>query len=281
MMEHLMTTEEVAEILHVDPATIRRLVNRGDLAAYRIGADYRFAPSDLKDYLQRQRVSGGEGYGADAQEESSKRGSSIPEGDRDRWEKFTGQAKRVLHHAQAQARRFHHTYIGTEHLLLALLDGGENVAVEVLRRLEIDPDQVRHQVEAVMTHGERLVTGEIGLTPQAKKVIALAIDEAQRSGYRSIGTEHLLLALIRLDQGIAASVLKSLEMNLEQARAKTVAVLKSRAAPEGTSPLPAGQSERVCVRCGTRCPETFHFCFNCGQPLIQRGQIKEQEPEEE
>src|SRR5438093_9756118 len=99
-MEHLMTTEEVAEILHVDPATIRRLVNRGDLAAYRIGADYRFAPSDLESYLRRQRIAGGEGDGADALKESSKGEPIIPVGDRERWEKFTDQAKRVLHRAQ-------------------------------------------------------------------------------------------------------------------------------------------------------------------------------------
>lgn len=279
-----MTTEEVAEILHVDPATIRRLVSRGDLAAYRIGADYRFAPSDLEGYLQRQRIAGGEGYGPDSREESSPGGPTIPVGDRDRWEKFTDQAKRVLHRAQAQAQRFHHNYIGTEHVLLGLLEGGEDVAVGVLRSLEIDPDQVRHQVEATMTRGERLVTGAIGLTPRAKNVVALAIDEAQRFGHRSIGTEHLLLALIRLDEGIGATVLKSLGMNLEQARAQTLAVLKSQhipsleAAPEATSPLPPGQPERVCARCGTRCPETFHYCFNCGQPLVHEEQIKALEP---
>jgi excisionase family DNA binding protein len=274
-MEHLMTTEEVAEILHVDPATIRRLVNRGDLAAYRIGADYRFAPFDLEGYLQRQRIAGGEGYGADSREESSKGGPTIPVGDRDRWDRFSDQAKRVLQRAQAQAQRFHHNYIGTEHVLLGLLDGGEDVVVGVLGSLRIDPDQVRHQVEAIITRGERLVTGEIGLTPRAKKVVALAIDEAQRFGHRSIETEHLLLALIRLDEGIAADVLKRLGMNLEQARIQTLAVLKSQpiptpsAAPEATSPLTGGQAERVCARCGTRCPESFHYCFNCGQPLVQ------------
>jgi excisionase family DNA binding protein len=266
-MEHLMTTEEVAEILHVDPATIRRLINRGDLAAYRIGADYRFAPSDLEGYLRRQRIAGGEGYGADSLEESSRRGHSIPVGDRERWEKFSEPTKRVLQRAQEQAQRFHHNYIGTEHVLLALLDGGEDVAAEILKSLSIEPDQVRNQVEAIMTRGERLVTGEIGLTPRAKKVIALAFDEAQRFGHRSIGTEHLLLALIRLDEGIAADVLKSLGVRLEPARTQMLAVLKSQHV-SSLSAAPEGQSERICARCGTRCPETFHYCFNCGQPLV-------------
>ena len=265
-MEHLMTTEEVAEILHVDPATIRRLVNRGDLAAYRIGADYRFAPSDLEGYLRRQRIVGGEGYGADSLEESSKGGYHIPGGDRDRWDKFTDQAKRVLHRAQEQAQRFHHHYIGTEHVLLGLLEGGEDSAHAVLRRVGVEPDQVRHQVEAIMTRGESQVRGEIGLTPQVKKVVALALDEAQRLGHRSVGTEHLLIALIRLDDGIAADVLNRLGLDLEQARAQTLAVLKSQPILS-LSTGAEGKPERICARCGTPCPATFHYCFNCGQSL--------------
>ena len=265
-MEHLMTTEEVAEILHVDPATIRRLVNRGDLAAYRIGADYRFAPSDLEGYLWRQRIIGGEGYGADSLGESSKRGHQMPVSDRDRWDKFTDQAKRVLHRAQEEAQRFHHHYVGTEHVLLGLLEGGEDIAHAVLRRVGVEPDQVRQQVEAVMTRGERQVRGEIGLTPQVKKVVALALYEAQRLGHRSVGTEHLLIALIRLDGGIGASVLKRLGVDLEQVRAQTLAELSSQPLPD-LSTLPEGQAERICARCGTTCPATFHFCFNCGQSL--------------
>lgn len=265
-MEHLMTTEEVAEILHVDPATIRRLVNRGDLAAYRIGADYRFAPSDLENYLRRQRIAGGEGDGTDPLEESSPGGHPRPLSDRDRWDKFTDQAKRVLHRAQEQAQRFQHHYVGTEHVLLGLLEGGEDIAHAVLRRVGVEPDQVRRQVEASMTRGERQVRGEIGLTPQVKRVVALALDEAQRLGHRSVGTEHLLIALIRLDEGIAADVLKRLGVDLEQVRAQTLAELSSQSLPD-LSTLPQGQAERICARCGTPCPATFHFCFNCGQSL--------------
>jgi excisionase family DNA binding protein len=265
-MEHLMTTEEVAEILHVDPATIRRLVNRGDLAAYRIGADYRFAPSDLEGYLRRQRIAGGEGDGTNSLEESEPRGHPRPLGDRDRWDKFTEQAKRVLHRAQEQAQRFHHHYVGTEHVLLGLLAGGEDIAHAVLRRVGVEPDQVRQQVEAIMTPGERLGRGEIGLTPQVKMVVALAFDEAQRLGHRSVGTEHLLIAFIRLDEGVAADVLKRLGVDLEQVRAQTLAELSSQPLPL-LSTLPEGQVKRICTRCGTPCPATFHFCFNCGHSL--------------
>jgi excisionase family DNA binding protein len=265
-MEHLMTTEEVAEILHVDPATIRRLVNRGDLAAYRIGADYRFAPSDLEGFLRRQRIAGGQGYHTDSLGESEPRGQPRTLGDRDRWDTFTDQAKRVLHRAQAQAQRFQHHYVGTEHVLLGLLEGDEDIALAVLRRMGVEPDQVRQQVEAIMTRGERQVRGEIGLTPQVKKVVALALDEAQLLGHRSVGTEHLLIALIRLDDGIAADVLKRLGVDLEQVRAQTLAELSSQPRTD-LSTLPEGQAERICARCGTPCSATFHFCFNCGQSL--------------
>lgn len=265
-MEHLMTTEEVAEILHVDPATIRRLLNRGDLAAYRIGADYRFAPSDLEGYLRRQRIAGGEGDGTDSGAESSKGGHPRPLSDRDRWDQFSDQAKRVLQRAQEQAQRFQQNYVGTEHVLLGLLEGGEDSAHAVLRRVGVEPEQVRHQVEAVMTRGERQVRGEIGLKPQVKNVVVLALDEAQRLGHRSVGTEHLLIALIRLDEGVAADVLKRLGVDLEQVRAQTEASLASPPLPL-QSTLSEGQAERICARCGTPCPATFHFCFNCGQSL--------------
>jgi len=265
-MEHLMTTEEVAEILHVDPATIRRLVNRGELAAYRIGADYRFAPSDLEGYLRRQRIAGSEGYETNSLEESSPGGHPRPLGDRDRWDKFTDQAKRVLHRAQEQAQRFGHNYVGTEHVLLGVLEGGEDIAHAVLKRVGVEPDQIRQQVEAIMTRGGGQVRGEIGLKPQVKKVVALAIDEAQRLGHRSVSSEHLLIALIRLDEGIAADVLKRLGVDLEQVRVQTEASLSSQPLPL-LSTLPEGQAECICARCGTPCPATFHFCFNCGQSL--------------
>jgi excisionase family DNA binding protein len=275
MMEHLMTTEEVAEILHVDPATIRRLVNRGDLAAYRIGADYRFAPSDLDDYLRRQRIAGAEGYGSVPSDAFPQGARKIPERERDRWDKFTDRAKKALHNAQEEAQRFRHSYIGTEHLLLGLVREGEDVTALVLQKLGLELNQVRNQVEAIMTRGERLVPGEIGLTPRAKKVVNLAVDEAQRFGHHYIGTEHLLLAIIRLDEGIAAVVLKSLGVDLEQARAQTLQVYNTQQTsapsrvPEEAIRLAEGEQELVCTHCGTPCPGSFRYCFNCGQRLVR------------
>src|SRR6266487_1227054 len=261
-MEHFMTSEEIAELLHVDPVTIRRLVNKGELSAYRIGADYRFAPSDLQDYLQRQHTTPSDLVG--------------------RFDLFTKRAGHVLTLAQEEARHFQHNYIGTEHLLLGLVREGEGVASQVLSNLGIEVDQVRHAVEAIIGRGERIVLGELGLTPRAKKVIELAMDEARRLNHRFIGTEHLLLGLLREGEGIAAGVLASLGLHLEQVRAETLRVLRQHQQGHGEVPapvIPPVPSEATallaeeepgltCASCGARCPGYFRYCFNCGQPLI-------------
>ena len=289
-MEHFMTSEEVAELLHVDPVTIRRLVSKGDLSAYRIGADYRFAPSDLQDYLQRQRVS------ARARDESDtglnnpldqftqlirkviQGKHTTPAELLNRFDRFTKRARHVLVLAQEEAQRFQQSSIGTEHLLLGLLREGEGVAAQVLSNLGIEVDQVRHAVEAIIGRGDRIVLGEIGITPRAKKVIELAADEARRLNHRFIGTEHLLLGLIREGEGIAAGVLESLGIQLEQVRTETIHVLRQRqqemasAVPpvpsEATALLAEDEPWLTCTTCGAHCPGYFRYCFNCGQPLI-------------
>src|SRR3954465_12576074 len=111
----------------------------------------------------------------------------------DRFDKFTDRARKVLTLAQDEATRFNHNYIGTEHLLLGLIREGEGGAAKVLRNLGVELDTARSQVEVIMGGGERMIAGEIGLTPRAKKVIELAVDEARRLGHHYyIGTEHLL-----------------------------------------------------------------------------------------
>jgi excisionase family DNA binding protein len=268
-MEHLMTSEEVAEYLHVDPVTIRRLVNKGELAAYRIGADYRFAPADVETYLQRQRISGREGANAELTDMFALHTNlKFP------FDKFTEQARGVLKFAQHEAQRFHHTHIGTEHLLLGLLDAGENVATQVLRNMGIELSQVRSKVEAIIGRSNRILLGEIALAPRAKKVLALSIDEAQRFGHNYIGPEHLLLALIRMEDGIAAGVLASLGASLEKVRSQTSQVLNAARTPHppvppgAPSPLAEGEQGLTCSRCGARSPGYFHYCFNCGQRLM-------------
>ena len=143
----------------------------------------------------------------------------------DRFDKFTERARRVLTLAQEEAQRFNHNYIGTEHLLLGLVREGEGVAAKVLANLGVELNKVRSAVEFIIGRGDRAVLGEIGLTPRAKKVIELAVDEARRLNHHYIGTEHLLLGLVREGEGIAAGVLESLGVNLERVRAETTRIL--------------------------------------------------------
>ena len=145
--------------------------------------------------------------------------------DRDRFDKFTERARKVLSLAQEEAQRFQHNYIGTEHLLLGLVREGEGIAANVLSNLGIELYRVRNAVEFIIGRGDRIVLGEIGLTPRAKKVIELAVDEARRMNHHYIGTEHLLLGLVREGEGIAAGVLESLGVNLEKVRTQTILVL--------------------------------------------------------
>ena len=136
----------------------------------------------------------------------------------DRFDKFTERARRVLTLAQEEAQRFNHNYIGTEHLLLGLVREGDGVAAKVLANLGVELNKVRSAVEFIIGRGDRATTGEIGLTPRAKSVIELAVDEARRLNHSYIGTEHLLLGLVREGEGIAAGVLESLGVNLERVR---------------------------------------------------------------
>ena len=151
-----------------------------------------------------------------------------------RFEKFTERARKVLTLAQEEAQRFNHNYIGTEHILLGLVREGDGVAAKVLSNLGVELDKVRSAVEFIIGRGERTVSGEIGLTPRAKRVIELAVDEARRLNHNYIGTEHILLGLLREGEGVAAGVLESLGVNLEKVRTETVHLL-SQSMTQGAS----------------------------------------------
>jgi ATP-dependent Clp protease ATP-binding subunit ClpC len=142
-----------------------------------------------------------------------------------RFEKFSERARRVLSLAQEEAQRFNHNYIGTEHILLGLVRETDGVAAKVLSSLGVELPKVRSAVEFIIGRGERASGGEIGLTPRAKKVIELAVDEARRLSHHYIGTEHLLIGLMREGEGVAAGVLESLGVNLDKVRAETSRVL--------------------------------------------------------
>jgi ATP-dependent Clp protease ATP-binding subunit ClpC len=153
----------------------------------------------------------------------------------DRFDKFTDRARKVLTLAQDEAQRFNHNYIGTEHLLLGLVREGEGVAARVLENMNVELPKVRTAVEFIIGRGDRPVVGEVGLTPRAKRVIELAIDEARRLGHNYIGTEHLLLGLVREGEGIAAGVLESLGVNLDKVRHEVIRVL-SQSSSAGPTP---------------------------------------------
>ena len=150
-----------------------------------------------------------------------------------RFEKFSERARRVLSLAQEEAQRFNHNYIGTEHILLGLVRETEGVAARVLSGLGVDLSKVRSAVEFIIGRGEKPTQGEIGLTPRAKKVVELAVDEARRMNHTYIGTEHLLIGLLREGEGVAAGVLESLGVTLEKVRAETHRIL-SNSTPSGS-----------------------------------------------
>ena len=164
---------------------------------------------------------------------------------RDRFDKFTERARKVLQYAQEESQHLQHPYIGTEHLLLGLIREGEGVAAKVLSNLGVELIKVRSAVEFIISRGDRIVLGEFGLTPRAKKVIELAVDEARRLNHHYIGTEHLLLGLVREGEGIAAGVLESMGVNLERLRGETIRVLNYASTAKETTPEAEQESSTI------------------------------------
>jgi ATP-dependent Clp protease ATP-binding subunit ClpC len=158
-----------------------------------------------------------------------------------RFEKFSERARRVLSLAQEEAQRFNHNYIGTEHILLGLSRETNGVAAKVLSGLGIELSKVRSAIEFIIGRGETSSQGEIGLTPRSKKVIELAVDEARRMNHHYIGTEHLLVGLMREGEGVAAGVLESLGASLDKIRTETQRILSQNLEQAGVSASP-GQS---------------------------------------
>ena len=145
-------------------------------------------------------------------------------------DRLTKRARRALTNAQAEADRLRHDYIGTEHLLLGLIHDEDSAVVKIFRDLGVQAQQIRYAVERIIGRGNRAVLGKQALSPQTKRVIELAFDEARLLGQPYIGTEHLLLALIRENQGTAVGVLRSLSVNVEDLRAQAVRSLQQQSA---------------------------------------------------
>src|SRR5687768_6084342 len=135
------------------------------------------------------------------------------------FDRFTDRAKKVMSLARQEAQKFNHEYIGTEHVLLGLVQEGSGVAANVLKNMNIDLKRIRAEIEKIVKGSPTMVTqGNLPFTPRAKKVLELAVEEASNLGHNYIGTEHLLLGLIKENEGIAARVLLNLGVKLEEVR---------------------------------------------------------------
>jgi ATP-dependent Clp protease ATP-binding subunit ClpC len=155
------------------------------------------------------------------------------------FERFTERARRVVVHAQEEARELNHNYIGTEHLLLGLMREQESAGARALQELEISQDAVREQVVQIVGRGKQAPSGHIPFTPRAKKVLELSLREALQLSHDYIGTEHILLGLIREGEGVAAQVLTNLGGELSRVRAKVIELIPAAGEPaELTAQLP-------------------------------------------
>src|SRR4051794_34383318 len=157
---------------------------------------------------------------------------------------FTERVRKVLAMAREEAARLHHEYVGTEHILLGLIREGEGVAAAVLQNLSVELDEIQQKIEETVKKGKAAQTTgpDLPYTSRAKKVLELAMSEARELNHSYVGTEHLLLGLLREEKGIAAQVLTDAGVNLEQARAETLRLLGSDVMPagaKGTGQAPA------------------------------------------
>jgi len=140
--------------------------------------------------------------------------------------RFTDRVQRVIIIAQEEAKRLNHDYVGTEHILLGLIALGEGVASQVLQGLGVDLRKVRAEIEKIVGQGDNMMLlGEIPFTPRAKKVLEYAVEEAQQMGHSYIGTEHILMGLIREEEGVAARVLANLGLKLDTVREEVLTIL--------------------------------------------------------
>lgn len=141
------------------------------------------------------------------------------------FERFTERARKVVYLAQQEAARLGHDVVGTEHLLLGLVAEGQGIAAKALESMNIDLIKIRQEIERIIGVGETNPFGEIPFTPRAKRVLELAIDEGRQMGHNYVGTEHILLGLIREGEGVAAQVLKNLGADLDKVRKQVFSLL--------------------------------------------------------
>src|SRR5688572_3524039 len=189
---------------------------------------------------------------------------------------FTERVRKVLAMAREEAARLHHEYVGTEHILLGLIREGEGVAAAVLQNLQVDLDEIQQKIEEQVKKGKATQTTgpDLPYTSRAKKVLELAMSEARELNHSYVGTEHLLLGLLREEKGIAAQVLTDIGVNLDAARTETLRLLGTEmpqggaAAPQGSQPAPQTQKAEK----KSKTPAIDHFCRDLTQ-LAAEGQL--------
>jgi ATP-dependent Clp protease ATP-binding subunit ClpC len=187
---------------------------------------------------------------------------------------FTDRVRKVLAMAREEAIRLQHDYVGTEHILLGLIREGEGVAAAVLMNLSVDLEQIHERIEESVRKGKATIAlGELPYTSRAKKVLEYAMAEARELNHSYVGTEHLLLGLLREEKGIAAQVLNSLGVTLEDARAETLKILGSDASPsEPTSAAAPGAPSTSKGEKKSKTPALDHFCRDLTE-LAREGKL--------
>jgi ATP-dependent Clp protease ATP-binding subunit ClpC len=175
------------------------------------------------------------------------------------FERFTERARQVVVLAQDEARTLKHNYIGTEHILLGLLREEEGLAARVLDTLDITVEEVRAQVARIVGQGDEVTTGQIPFTPRAKKVLELALREALSLGHNYIGTEHILLGLVRENEGVAARILLDFDADAEKIRNEIIRMLSGPGRPP-TEPLGGRRRVRQHAQLLVACP-------SCATPI--------------
>ncbi|MCH2581335.1 MAG: NDP-hexose 4-ketoreductase, partial [Planctomycetes bacterium] len=161
------------------------------------------------------------------------------------FDRFTDRARKVMALARKEAQRFNHDFIGTEHILLGLIQEGSGVAANVLKNLGVEISKIRSEIEKNVQSGPSMVTmGQLPFTPRAKKVLELSMEEANELGHNYIGTEHLLLGLIRENDGVAAQVLLDLNLKLEDVRFEVLELLGADSEPESAIPQSSSEGKK-------------------------------------
>jgi ATP-dependent Clp protease ATP-binding subunit ClpC len=172
------------------------------LTAYRIAGEYRFTPAGVENFVESQRIV-----------------VSMEPGPKHPLAKFTERARKVLSLANEEAHQYNHDGVGTEHVLLAIMSEGGGIAARALNQLQVQPSEVRAQIEMLHPAGEQPVgDSQLGMTQQGKQSIELAVQEARDLGHHYIGTEHLLLGLLREEEGLANQILLKSDVTLENTR---------------------------------------------------------------